>query len=75
MLNITDVDYEKISERVDSINISLADTSDNMPKLSISVGVAFSKSGYNDDLFLRADKALYDVKDNGRSGCAFSKTP
>jgi diguanylate cyclase (GGDEF)-like protein len=74
MLNITSEDSEKISDRINSINTALTDTSDNLPKLSISVGGAFSESGYHDDLFLRADKALYDVKENGRSGCAFSKT-
>ena len=37
--------------------------------LSVSVGVAFSDSGYNEELFKQADTALYTVKENGKRGC------
>lgn len=37
--------------------------------VSVSVGAAFSESGFSQDLYDKADKALYAVKENGKSGC------
>lgn len=37
--------------------------------VSISVGVAFSASGFSKELYERADKALYVVKEKGKCGC------
>ena len=37
---------------------------------TISIGVAFSKQGMSyDDIYRKADNALYDVKNHGRNGC------
>lgn len=74
MVNIYPNDADMISERIDNINKELGEPSDDVPGLSISVGVAFSEDGYSKELFNRADKALYSVKDNGRNGCAFSSS-
>lgn len=60
-----------IQEKVESINKSLGVWDDDMPPVSISVGVAFSPNGFNDDLYGQADSALYKVKKAGRRGCAF----
>ncbi len=46
--------------------------SDGMPKLSVSVGVAFSSTGFGEDLFKRADEALYKTKQKGRCGYTFA---
>ena len=36
-----------------------------------SVGVAFSESGYNNELYLKADAALYRTKEKGKCGITF----
>ena len=46
--------------------------SEEMPKLSVSVGIAFSDKGFDDGLFKRADDALYKTKQNGRCGYTFA---
>ena len=46
--------------------------SSEIPKLSVSVGVVFSKHGFSEDLFKRADDALYNTKQNGRCGYTFA---
>lgn len=43
-----------------------------LPKLSVSVGIAFSAKGFGDDLFKRADTALYKTKEKGRCGYTFA---
>ncbi|MDE7014930.1 MAG: diguanylate cyclase [Kineothrix sp.] len=43
----------------------------DLPKYSISVGIAFSENGYSDELFRQADQALYHTKENGRCGYTF----
>ena len=63
---------ELIRGKAERANAKLADTSDGLPAISISVGVAFSdrlSAGW--DLFKDADKALYQAKENGRSCTAF----
>ena len=46
---------------------------DGMPPVSVSVGVAFGSGnrGGVDEVIKNADKALYQVKENGRRGVAF----
>lgn len=43
------------------------------PPVSLSVGGAFSRQGYVDELYHQADEALYRVKEAGRRGCAFTE--
>lgn len=59
-----------IKNKVEMINDTLLHPSDNSPKVSLSVGVAFAM-GFPDSLFRDADSALYEVKAHGRCGCAF----
>jgi len=48
---------------------------DGLPKVSLSVGVAFSeRKGGADSLYKDADTALYHVKAHGRNGVAFFGT-
>ena len=45
---------------------------DDLPKATVSIGVAFrSDEGAEDNLFKKADKALYSIKESGRDGFAF----
>lgn len=61
-----------ISERIRQINDDLADTTDGLPPVSISVGVAYGcEASTPNELFSHADHALYDTKRHGRNGYTF----
>lgn len=60
-----------ISDKIDKINWILQHPQSDLPKYSISVGIAFSDEGYSDELFRQADQALYHTKENGRCGYTF----
>ena len=60
-----------IKRKLELITWQLEDTADGLPQVTLSVGVAFSKQGYNDELFNQADAALYAVKAAGRNGLKF----
>lgn len=61
-----------IGNKIDAINQELLNpTEPNLPPFSLSVGVAFSQKGYNEEIFHKADKALYFTKENGRCGYTF----
>lgn len=45
---------------------------DGLPKMSVSVGIAFSQQGFTEDLIEKADMALYQTKKNGRCGFTFA---
>ena len=61
-----------IERKVVEINRELADTSDGLPPLSVSVGVALGQKDLDaKEVFHEADTALYFVKDHGRNGCCF----
>lgn len=45
---------------------------DDLPRATLSIGVAFSDDkGPEENIFKKADKALYSIKENGRDGYAF----
>jgi diguanylate cyclase (GGDEF)-like protein len=71
MLDMTSEQKNVIQEKVDFMNGVLKNPTDGLPSVSLSIGVAFSSQGYHEELFKQADSALYDVKTNGRCGCAF----
>ena len=52
-----------------SVNEKLVNIKDNIKPVSVSVGVAFNESGFSEDLFKNADRALYIVKEKGKRGC------
>lgn len=57
---------------INLIREKLADTDGSIPAITISVGVAFSeRENKGESIFSDADKALYQVKENGRDGFAF----
>ena len=60
-----------ISEKITSLNQTLMSPDDNLPPVSLSVGGALSECGFTDDLYKKADTALYEVKEHGRCGCRF----
>lgn len=73
---MTELKHEQkgvIERKLNYINDSLQNNNTNdVPKLSVSVGIAFSSNGFAEDLFKRADEALYKTKQNGRCGYTFA---
>ena len=69
--DFSDENRKIIAHKLALIAKELEDTSDGLPLVTLSVGVALSKRGYSDGLFNQADKALYAVKEAGRNGMKF----
>ena len=64
--------HELIENKIRMINDELSDASDGVPNITLSAGISFDFHGITpDELFRRADAALYHVKENGRKGCCF----
>ena len=58
-----------VQGKIKRVRAMLAENSD-LPPITLSIGAAFSGEDHS-DLFRKADKALYDVKERGRNGYAF----
>lgn len=71
VVDITENMKEVIRGKIRNINNALLNPVGDLPRTSLSVGGAFSESGFADDLYKKADQALYVVKENGRCGCRF----
>jgi len=73
MTEITPEQKGVIERKLKYINNTLQSLVDEeIPKLSVSVGIAFSEQGFSEDLFEKADGALYKTKENGRCGYTFA---
>lgn len=62
-----------IANKATKINELLSNPDDGLPPITLSFGIAFSESGYNEELFSNADKALYHAKNEGRSAYRFAE--
>ncbi len=61
-----------IEEKIAAANEQLANPTDGLPKVSLSVGVAFTERvNPGESIYTDADEALYHTKENGRCGCSF----
>ena len=61
-----------LKQKLMRIHEALQDTSDGVPAVTLSVGVAFNdREGGTDDIYKDADRALYVVKTHGRNGVEF----
>ena len=59
-----------VLNKINQINDVLQHPKDDLPPVSLSVGVAFSdRENPKGDIFKDADDALYRVKEGGRKGC------
>ena len=51
----------------------LRDTSDGLPEVGLSIGIAFGEDHQDgEDLYRAADRALYQTKQRGGNGFAFA---
>ena len=71
MTQITLEQRAVLDQKAVLINEFLSSEDDGLPKVTLSIGAAFSDAGFTDDLYVLADRALYHVKENGRNGYAF----
>ncbi len=63
-----------IERRITRINEALQNPKPaNVPATSVSAGLAFSEKGYSEDLYQRADRALYETKNTTRCGITIAK--
>lgn len=66
-----ELDYT-VRDKITTINNQLSCPTDDLPAVSLSVGVAFTeRANPGESIFKDADKALYHVKQNGKHGCDF----
>lgn len=64
-----------VGQKLERINRALADTSDGLPLISISAGVAHGSNAQTTaDLYEQADRALYETKRRGRNGYTFHES-
>lgn len=72
MANADSALTELVRGKMRRVADKLAHPGEGMPKVTLSVGVAFSDQQSDErDLFKCADLALYQVKEAGRNGCGF----
>ncbi|MCQ2499396.1 MAG: GGDEF domain-containing protein [Lachnospiraceae bacterium] len=69
LLRMQKSDEEMLVERINKINESLKEATDDVPAVSVSVGVTFAEDGYDKEAERKADMALNYVKENGRGYC------
>ncbi|MBQ9015057.1 MAG: GGDEF domain-containing protein [Firmicutes bacterium] len=72
MLFVDSTMQPQVMGKINAINRQLQNPTGNLPKTSLSVGVAFGdRKNPTEDMFKDADAALYEVKRSGRNGCRF----
>ncbi len=80
MLNTTSAEKELITQKFAVLNKNIKDFSNDIPSITLSLGVAFSENLKSDSnlnsfskesIFKNADKSLYHVKENGKNDISF----
>ena len=60
-----------IQDKIAYCNEILSNPTDDLPSVSLSVGVAFAdRKNPGESIFKDADKALYYTKEHGKKGCS-----
>ncbi len=63
-----------ISAKIETLFKKLEEKCQNdIPRTTLSCGIAISKSGWNESLIEKADAALYEIKRAGRNGYKFAE--
>ncbi|MBO4467710.1 MAG: GGDEF domain-containing protein, partial [Clostridia bacterium] len=69
---VTSENEEHIREKMEHIMKLLSEKKDNLPTVTVSIGVAFGTTDLSfKDLYKNADKALYKIKSTTRNGVEF----
>ena len=72
MTNMSTDMRDAVMSKMEIVNQILADASDDLPLITLSVGAAFSAEGMNDkDIFRAADEALDRAHEKGRNSVCF----
>ena len=72
MVHATSAMRELVENKIENIREALRDTEDGLPRITLSIGVAFSdRPDPTDDILKDADTALYVTKERGRDGYTF----
>ena len=72
MVHATSAMRSLVEAKIESIRETLRNTSDGLPVITLSIGVAFSdRPDPTDDILKDADTALYATKERGRDGYTF----
>lgn len=70
MSNVSVSMSDQVKKTIEQANVMLQKPNDDLPPVSLSVGVAFAdRPNPEGDIFKDADTALYRVKQAGRCGC------
>jgi GGDEF domain-containing protein len=70
MSNVDSSSRDYVMQTIEQANHMLQQPSDDLPPISLSVGVAFAdRKNPEGDIFKDADTALYRMKESGRCGC------
>lgn len=76
MVHATEQQHHLLASKIDEINLELSDTEDGLPQTSVSVGIAHGSGAENaESLFEKADEAMYQAKQNGKSTFRFYGEP
>ena len=72
MVHVTSEMRPLCEKKIEKIRSVCRDTSDGLPKVTLSIGVAFSdRPDPTDDILKDADTALYKTKERGKDGYTF----
>ena len=72
MMNVSSGMKDILARKIHDAAEILRQSENGTPAVTISVGIAFSDQVRDsENLFKKADRALYRVKAAGRDGCAF----
>ena len=72
MVHVTSEMRSLVEKKIHTIRAICRDTSDGLPKITLSIGVAFSdRPDPTDDILKDADTALYQTKERGKDGYTF----
>ena len=72
MVDVTSCLKYTIEDKIKYVSEELAKVESEVPAVTLSIGVAFSdQENPGESIFKDADKALCQVKEHGRNGCAF----
>ena len=75
MTNVDEDTPEIVAKRIDEINEIMQKPEDDLPVVTVSAGGAFGTGAINgDQLYNKADKALYETKSNGKKGFTLYKS-